>query len=238
MKKFLLLAFVVFIGYSAQSQVLISIILGDKLNSPNLEFGLEGGNNWSTISSLQSGKPLSTFNLGFYFDIRVKNDFYFYTGVLVLSTLGNDRLTNSDLLALGADTYSDSSGTSLDGDYSQRLNYFLVPLLAKYRHKSNVYVEAGPQLGWAHKSYVEFTYDNDGKEAIIKEFNLDHINRIDAGILVGTGYKFKKGPGWSLGVKYYHGFVDVYKNISNTKHSSLFVKVNIPIGAGNKTDKQ
>ena len=157
MKKLLLLAFVVFIGYSAQSQVLISIILGDKLNSPNLEFGLEGGNNWSTISSLQSGKPLSTFNLGFYFDIRVKNDFYFYTGVLVLSTLGNDRLTNSDLLALGADTYSDSSGTSLDGDYSQRLNYFLVPLLAKYRHKSNVYVEDGPQLGWAHKSYVEFT---------------------------------------------------------------------------------
>ena len=83
MKKIgLILGFLV-IGFTLKSQVLISIILGDKLNSPNLEFGLEGGYNWSSISELESGKPLSTFNLGFYFDIRVKKNFYINTGVLV-----------------------------------------------------------------------------------------------------------------------------------------------------------
>ena len=45
----------------------------DKLNSEGLEFGLEGGVNWSNISNLDADKSLSTFNLGFYFDFKLKN---------------------------------------------------------------------------------------------------------------------------------------------------------------------
>lgn len=238
MKKTLLILSTLFIGLQAHSQVLISIILGDKLNSPNLEFGLEGGYNWSNVSNFESGKPLSTFNLGFYFDFRIKKDFYIYTGVLVKSNLGNDRLTETDLNSIGADYYLDSNNAAVTGDYSQRLNYFLVPVLAKYRHKSNIYVEAGPQFGLMYKSWVEFTSDIDGKDATIQEYNKEKINKIDVGALVGAGYKFKKGPGWSVGVKYYYGFVDVYKDIVNSKNSSLFVKVNIPIGAGKKKEEQ
>ena len=35
----------------------------------------------------------------------------------------------------------------------------------------------------------------------------------------------------TLGVKYYHGLTNVYKGVSGTNNSSLFLKVNIPIGA-------
>ena len=230
-KRFFFLLAFFFIGLHADSQVLITIIFGDKLNSPNLEFGLEGGLNWSKISSFETAKPLTSFNLGFYFDFKVKKDFYVYTGVLVKSTLGVAHLTKTDISSINATIYPDNNGIDLEGTYRQKLSYFLVPVLAKYRHPSNIYIEGGFQGGLMYKSWVEFNSNDNGRETVIKEYNKDYINKIDIGALVGTGYKFKSGPGWSLGVKYYYGFIDVYKNKANSKNSSIFLKLNIPIGA-------
>lgn len=72
MKKGVLLLIAFFSMTSARSQVLISLIFGDKLNSPFLEFGLDGGMNFSEISGLESSGTNVGFNLGFYFDIRSK----------------------------------------------------------------------------------------------------------------------------------------------------------------------
>ena len=66
MKKSLILLIAVFSIHQAKSQVLISLIFGDKLNSPFLEFGLEGGINFSNISNLESSGTNPGFNLGFY----------------------------------------------------------------------------------------------------------------------------------------------------------------------------
>lgn len=42
-----------------QSQVLLSLIFGDKLNSDGVEFGLEGGYNFSNVSNLEAGGTLA-----------------------------------------------------------------------------------------------------------------------------------------------------------------------------------
>jgi len=55
---------------------------------------------------------------------------------------------------------------------------------------------------------------------------------LDAGMMVGFGYRLLKGTGMTLGLKYYYGFVDVYKDKAGSNNSSLFLKMNIPIGAG------
>jgi len=49
-------------GINAQSQVLLSLIFGDKLNSDGLKFGLKGGTNFSNISNLEKDKAL-TFSI-------------------------------------------------------------------------------------------------------------------------------------------------------------------------------
>ena len=67
-KKIVTLFALMLIGFTSHSQVLISLVFGDKLNSDGLEFGLEGGFNYSDISDLDADKRLSSFNLGFYFD--------------------------------------------------------------------------------------------------------------------------------------------------------------------------
>ena len=238
MKKTLLIILFFLTGIGVQSQVLITLIFGDKLNSPDLEFGLEGGINWANISGLETNSFARKWNLGFYFDFRLKKQFFIYTGVLVKSNLGVDELTFNDLNSLNATVYLGNDGERLTGDYSHKMNYFMVPVLAKYRFKNNIYIELGPQFGLMYKSWIEFKSDAENIEAVFKEFNKDRIHKLDAGAMVGLGYKFKKGPGWSLGAKYYYGFVDVYKDISGTKNSSIFIKLNIPIGAGEKAKEK
>ena len=130
MKKYLVVLILLASSY-ANSQVLISLIFGDKLNSPGMEFGLEGGFNFSHIGGMESHNSLSAFNIGFYFDIRIKDPWFLYTGVLVKDKLGTDKLSTSDLDFLQADVYAQP------GDYSQVLKYFIVPALAKYKLKNH-----------------------------------------------------------------------------------------------------
>ena len=229
MKKILLIGLFIVSGLGAQSQVLITLIFGDKLNTPDLEFGLEGGGNWSKISGFESNSFEPNWNLGFYFDFRIKNQWFFYTGVLVKASLGVNKLTAADLDVLGATVYFEK------GDYAQKMNYFLVPTLIKYKFKNRIFIEGGLQSGLMYKSWIEYVAEIDGREGIIKEFNKDRINKIDVGAMGGAGYRFSSRlTSWSLGVKYYYGFVNVYKDISGTKNSSIFLKLNIPIGAGEK----
>ena len=231
-KKFIALLVVVLMGFTSHSQVLLSILFGDKLNSDGLEFGLEGGFNWSDISGLDADKRLSTFNLGFYFDFRLKNQWNIYTGVLVKAKLGDDKLSPADLEFLEIIPNAEENG-----NYSQVLNYFVVPALLKYNFKNRMYVEAGPQFGLMYKSWVEFESDLDAKSIKTKDYNKDKINRLDTGITFGTGYKLMPDTGMTIGIKYYYGFTNVYKGVSGSNNSSLFLKVNVPIGANKKKEK-
>ena len=225
------------LSISAQSQVLITLLLGDKINSDGLEFGLEGGMNWTQVSGFETTDYGKKWNLGFYFDIRIKNQLSLYTGVLVKSNMGVDNFTKNDLMKLDAYIYKDQSGAETEGKYSHKMNYFLVPVLFKYKFKNQIHIAAGPQFGLMYKSWIEFNSDIDGKEAVIKDYNTDKINKIDAGVVAGLGYRLLKGKGWTISTKYYYGFVNVYKNISNTKNRAFFIEVCIPIGAAKKTNK-
>lgn len=238
MKNILIILLLLTTGIVGQSQVLITLLLGDKLNSEGLEFGLEGGINWTNISGLDTKEYARKWNLGFYFDIRIKNQWSLYTGVLVKSNFGVDKLTDNDLIFLGATNYKNLDTITLEGDYSQKISSFMVPALLRYKFKNHIYVELGPQFSLMYKSWVEFESDIEGKDAIIKEYNKDNINHLDVGIVIGGGYRLFSGTGWTIGAKYYYGFVNVYKNKDGTNNNSFFLKMNIPIGAGEKAQKK
>ena len=177
------------------SQVLIALVLGDKLNTGKIEFGLDGGINFSHISGMDSNNRTRDLNLGFYFDIKMKERWYLNTGVLVKSTLGLDDLSTQDLDFLGATRYD------AEGVYRQKIDYFLVPALAKYKFDNNMYVELGINMGLAHRAYIEFASEVDGNSARIRENNLDMIHRFDMGLAAGAGYRLLKGLGWTLGAR-------------------------------------
>ncbi|MBP6334705.1 MAG: PorT family protein [Bacteroidia bacterium] len=234
MRRVLLLIFFLFTFSAAHSQILISLLLGDKLNSGKVEFGLDGGLNLSTQSGLKESSSLSSFNLGFYFDIKMKRSWLFHTGVIVKSTVGADKLP---VYTVGR---ADLDSVFVGGSVKRKLSYFHVPLMIKYTFKNHFYAEAGPQLGLLYDAVDEFSNDVLGNEAVYRNEIRDQFYRLDAGFITGIGYRLMGGNGMNLGVRYYLGLVDVVIDDtgSSIANHSLYFTVGIPIGAAKAEKKE
>lgn len=226
MKNILLFIFLI-ISQLGNSQILISIIFGDKLNSPNMEFGLEGGWAGTSINGLESQSYAHNLNLGFYFDIRLKQELWLKTGVMVKSSSGSGDLSAIDVKTL----YPEISTIADSGSYSQALGQFNVPILIKYRFQNHLYCVFGPQISLLTKAKLnyEHSYENIILNTSIN--NTNSFNRFDIGLSAGFGYTFKMWQGMNVGVRYYLGLTDITRGNSKKHTSSGFlVKLDIPIG--------
>lgn len=230
MKKSSLIIILVFmVAISARGQVLISLLLGDKLNSDKLEFGLDGGLNWSNISNLEGSKAVGGFHLGFYFDINLKDQLFLHTGVIVKSPMGTKGLAPYPVGEPDLDSVLSA------GSVERKLRYFNVPLLLKYKFHDHFFVELGPQLGLLYKAFDEFSTDEFSNNDLIFKFKIrDQYRRLDAGLTAGLGYRLLKGNGMNMGLRYYFGLVNILKENpgGSERNSSIYLYVGIPIGAG------
>jgi hypothetical protein len=236
MKKGLFILAALFFMSQAKSQVLISLIFGDKLNSPFLEFGLEGGANFSSISNQESSGTNVGFNLGFYFDFRSKKNpaWMINTGVIVKSPMGARHIPVYSLNDAALDA------TFEGGTVDREIRYFNVPILIKYQFKNNIYVKAGPQLGLLATAFDKFSNDIDKDDIVYKKTIRDQFHVIDAGITVGAGYHLNIGYGLNITVQYYYGLVPLLKgDLSPTQYNrSLYLTAGIPIGKGKAQRKE
>lgn len=229
--SFLLL---MFFSSESKSQVLISLLFGDKLNSEKIEFGLEGGLNRSYFNDVPEANGLTNFNLGFYFHFLMKNSTYISTGVMVKSNVG----------ATGMPTYpignEDFDSLFEDGNLTTKVSYFYVPALFHQRFNNRWYIEAGPMVGLRSRVKDIFTVSVlDGDLEYILDVS-DQFKRLDAGLMGGIGYKFKKQTkSMAIGVNYYYGLVNVSKvEEEKVRNSSLYLYIKIPIGAGKTNTKE
>jgi hypothetical protein len=236
MLKYTFIAALLCFSFSMHSQVLISILLGDKLNSGKLEFGLDGGWSLATLSGAEGAGNHSNYNLGFYFDIKMKNPSWMLnTGVRVKSTMGAEGLPVYTLNNTGLDS------SFAGGSITRKINYFNVPIDMKYTFKNNIYAQAGIQLGLRYKATDVFTNTVNEKEDLTYKLDVKNdYHPLDAGLLAGVGYRLVKGNGMNIGIQYYYGLVDV--RISDASpdefNRSLYVNVGIPIGKGKAMAKE
>ena len=215
-----------------QSQVLISLLFGDKLNSETIKFGLDGGVNFSSISGIGSQRMLVSWNLGFYFDFKLKKSphWYLHTGVLVKSTMGARDIEYTSV----KDPEMDS--LFMVGTIDRKLNYFNVPILIKYKLDNGLFFEAGPMLSLLYKGYDVYETEYLGEDLTLGVSTKDSLNRLDVGIEAGIGYYLKKRDGVYVGIRYYQGLRNVRRGASQLSqlNSTLFIYASIPIGAGDK----
>lgn len=237
MRKILMIASLFLLCYTAKSQVLISILLGDKLNTGKIEFGLDGGLNLANINGLNKGEFAKIFNLGFYFDIKTKHpNWILHTGVIVKSTMGMDHLP---VYSLDNDTLDAAfSGGSVD----RRISYFNVPIMMKYKFGDHFFAEAGPMLGLRYNNcYDIFNKKIEEKDDLSYKLQThDNYKRIDAGMMGGIGYRLMGGNGMNLGFRYYLGLMNISTDSSTPKmyNRSIYFVVGIPIGAGKAAEKK
>jgi hypothetical protein len=235
MKKYILIPGFLFCGLVSNSQVIISILLGDKLNTGKIEFGLEGGVNWASIKNLDGAKGLSAFNLGFYFDFKLKHPSWMLnTGVIVKSTMGADELP---VYSLGN---TDLDNAFSGGKVSRKINYFNVPIMMKYSFKNHIFLKGGVQLGLGYKAFDEFKNSVNEKEDLKYKVDIKNdFHPIDAGLAIGAGYRLMRGNGMNFGVQYYYGLLDILIDDSspNQYNRVLYLTAGIPIGKNPKKKK-
>ena len=237
MKKYIIILVISLLtGYQGHSQVLISLLFGDKLNSENIEFGLEGGVNFSHLNGISSDTK-TNFNLGFYFDINIKKDprWKFNTGVIVKSTMGAE---NIDVYTLDD---PDLNSAFTGGSIHRKIHYFNVPLVLKRQIAGGFYGGFGTMLGLRSKASDVFTQKVKEDDDLTYKLDIkDNISALDAGLLASLNYKL--GPGKSLNIyaKYYHGLVNINKNDASDKfyNRSLYLGVGIPIGGKPKKETE
>jgi len=230
-----MIALFLLVSQTVNGQVLISLLFGETLNTGKIEFGLDGGVHLASISGIDQGQKLFSWNLGFYFDIKLPDSSWMvHTGVIVKSTLG---MVDQPVYSLNDE---DLDAAFNSGSVATRLQYFNVPIMIKYKINKHFFVEGGPMLGLLHKAKDEFT--NSVKETDDLTYQLDVKERyhpLDAGIMVGVGYRLMGGNGMNLGVRYYYGLVDIKIDDSTPDqyNRSLYFSLGIPIGVGKTTNE-
>lgn len=232
-KNVILLILLATFSVTVNAQVLITLLLGDALNTDKIEFGLSGGMTHSYISTIENSDGMNTFDLGFYFHFLMKNNSYLSTGVHVKSNMG----------ATGMPVYSmnDPNFDEIykDGTLTKKIPGFYVPILFHQRFHQRWYIEAGPQLGLIHKPVDIFEASKLDGDLTFKLDVKEQYKHIDAGLLGGVGYKFRKKPkSLSAGISYYYGLVDVSLNPDyKIKNSAFYFFLKIPIGVAPKEPK-
>jgi hypothetical protein len=232
-KKIVLLLLLATFTVTVNAQVLITLLLGDALNTPKIEFGLSGGLTHSFISTIENSEGMNTFDLGFYFHLQMKNNSYLSTGVHVKSSMGAEGMPVYSMNDPNFDVIYQ------DGTLTKKIPVFSVPILFHQRFNQRWYIEAGPQLGLIHKPVDIFEVGTLDGDLTFKLDVKDQYKHIDAGLLGGVGYKFNKQPkSMSAGVSYYYGLVDVSNNPNyQIKNSAIYLFMKIPIGVASKESK-
>jgi len=238
MRKITLIGLIIIMSTSmAHSQVLISLLFGDELNTGKIEFGMNGGFNLSYLRGIEEAQGQNNWELGFYFDflLKEKSPWYVATGVYVKSNVGAKKIP---LDYPGNRQINDSVYNGFvvaKGTVEKQFNTFYVPVHLRYLSKWGIFIDAGAQIGLVFKTrdlYQAEVEDNPLEYKVIKGVKNNGLYKwFDGGVDVGIGYKLKKS-GWKIGVWYYTGLTNIYKNDLGFKayNSSLYVLANIPIG--------
>jgi hypothetical protein len=187
MKKIILLSLMpILLVPTARSQVLIALLFGDKLNTPNIEFGLNVGGNLTTLSNYPEAKFLTGLNLGLYFNFKMSDHFYLHPELLFMNQMGslgvNDReLPDPRLQDESLETWTES-------------NYFTLVFLPRYKLTNQLYFEAGIYGSFllSADDYFLIKPENDS-ELQYKVAARSRMNRFDVGGMWDSDTSSEKG---------------------------------------------
>jgi hypothetical protein len=98
-------------------------------------------------------------------------------------------------------------------------------------------VEGGLQLGLLYGA--EDVFGNGGEDLTYTRNIKDQYNSLDAGVIVGAGYRLLGSHGITLSVRYYFGFIDVVTEDATPAqyNRSVYFTAAIPIGAGKASEE-
>ena len=145
------------------------------INAQDIKFGAKAGVNFATLQPELTDSRTS-FHLGGMAEIMLSDVFSIQPELLYS--------------AQGAKDQNDT-----DNNEIFKVDYIIVPVMAKYFVLDGLSIEAGPQLGFLLSAEQEDNGETDDLKDITKS--------TDIGFAIGASYKFENGL--NLGARYYLG---------------------------------
>jgi hypothetical protein len=223
--------------FSSQShaQVHFSLAFGKDFLKNNVKIGLERGLSFSNITGAGDAKSVRSLNLGLFVDLKIKDSTWFlHSGALLKSGMGAQNISSYPLNS----TILDSVFAS--GSIERQLKYIHIPVLLRYKFNNHLFVEMGPRFGILTKATDHFYEPGKPENGSYYKNNLTgRCNWFDAGIEAGMGYHLLRGKGVNLGLRYYYGMTDLFRETQPdpVRQQALTIYLNIPILIGKHPEK-
>jgi len=211
----------------AHSQVLIALLFGDKLSTDKFQLGIRLAGNLENFTGWEGTQSQFAFGFGIYGALKLSPKFSLQPELLFKDPRGAERLPtkafgNADLDPLLA-----------NAAVAAKLAYVSLPILLKYHLTPQFSVGFGPQLGYISSARYEYKAQVYAKDDLFfKEDIKSTVNSLDFALAFNLEYTLQKQRPIQIGLRYYVGLVDVFKDSSghSAKNSVFQVYLGIPVG--------
>jgi hypothetical protein len=231
MKKIISIVLPMLLVKTITAQVLLAILFGDKLNSDKMEFGIAVNPAFSNITGVD-GNYRSGLNLGLYFNIKVKGNFFVYVEAVAKGAFGEEDIATYQT---GMDTVD---RLFVNGNYERKIKAFSLLPLARYALSKKIFFDAGIRADWMLKSKDIFTTKLNDNDLQYTMNVSDQITKLDFGLTGGLHYKFRSDrKSLGIGLRYFQGLTDIIKTTAGTQANTAWeIVITIPVGGNSNTN--
>lgn len=226
---------VIFLAMASQanSQVLIGLLFGEKLNKGPIEFGLNVFENISKTSLDNNSSYRYKIGFGLYLDYKLSKNWVIAGSLCFASPKGEKAFDATDP-QFKRPPNQEVDSLILLSKTERTFNYFDLPITFNYRAFDRIGLGFGGYVSLLSKAidYYEFEAD-DGKITYERSILAD-MNRIDYGVIGSIHYHFKGDPGAQIRVSYNLGLADLFRDSpkGNGNNQTMQAGVLIPIKFG------
>lgn len=219
------LVLILFFALPAQSQIIMGLIFGDKLNTDKLAFGLHMDYGWNNFSGVSEQKAVNAFNLGLFFNYKLDENWRANLEMLAKYKRGAKGM---ELYDLGNDTLN---AQFYGASVRKQIPYLSLPMSIQYVFKNGIFLELGPQVSFRLKSKDLIQVSRSEGELELERTTSKNVNPWDFGFLAGAGYKIGPSKLVSIGIRYQGGFSDVLQDRNGRQqHRQWGFYCNFPLG--------
>ena len=215
----------------AHSQVLIALLVGDKLDSDKFELGVRLAGNWQSLTGIEGSDTRFSIGFGIYGLIKLSDKLSIQPELLFKDPRGAAGLAPEEFGHPDLDPLLENASVTM------KLAYVSVPVLIRYAVTPQLSLGFGPQIGVltsAKNVYVAEVYAAD--DLVFKDKIKSSLNGIDLALGFDLQYRLMKKRAIQIGLRYYLGLTDIYKDNAGdpVKNSVFQINLGIPLGGTKK----
>jgi len=222
--------FILLIAFAAplaHSQVLIALLFGDKLSTDRFQLGIRLAGNWQNFMGYGGTDGRFSIGFGIYGTLKLSEGFSLQPELLFKDPRGAEGLSR--------DAFGNPNLDPLlqNAVVTAKLAYVSLPVLLKYSLTPQLSVGFGPQIGYlssARNEYVATVYSEN--DLVFKDDIKSKLNTLDFALAFNLEYCLQKKKAIQIGLRYYLGLTDIYKDNpgDSVRNSVIQVYLGIPVG--------